>query len=103
MLGDSVSSLSIQTDSGRVLMWRAEGGTLLVHARRELGEGGLLRAAGLPMRVIGSLAWLVHRNRRMGGLSAGLGGVLGGHQAGAPVIGPDGDVEPNPSVGSLYL
>jgi hypothetical protein len=29
--------------------------------------------------------------------------VLGGHQAGAPVIGPDGDVEPNPSVGSLYL
>ena len=89
---------SAVTAATRVLLWRMEGASLVLHARADVGEAAVGAVAGLHVAVLVQLAALGAALRRGGGGGGGGGsgwggGELGAGVGGALVINADGDVE----------
>lgn len=69
--GDGLAAVSLATDAtadGRVLVWRLDGGVLVIHGRAALGEAGLLSAPPrAPFHVLARLCSASAQLRRGAG------------------------------------
>jgi hypothetical protein len=79
--GDALTSLSVATDpaaDARVLVWRLEGGVLIVQGTAACGEAAVTSAPRAAFHVLRRLCTATARIRRGGGGGGGIGGGGGG-------------------------
>lgn len=66
-MGDGVQELSIKIErSIRVLLWRLDGATLVLHVRESVGESSVQAQAGIVHLVLDRICRTMHRMRRLG-------------------------------------
>jgi phage-related protein len=66
-VGDGVREISIKSDQAfRILVWRLEGASLVLHVQDKVGESQIMAQAGTSFSVLERICRVIHRIRRIG-------------------------------------